>query len=104
MHIHFQVQALFISRKNIVEQQALIPGGDQQLFIQDNLLSCRLVLLSSMYMGNCHCFSQYLAFAGSLHKIFEGHMKGGVTSKVLDPPFVNLVQRSDSSEEPMLIR
>ena len=53
MHLHFQVQALIISRKNILEQPSLIPGGDQWLFIQDNSLSCRLVLLSSIYMGNC---------------------------------------------------
>jgi len=53
MHLHFQVQALIISRKNILEQSTLIPGGDQRLFIQDNSLSCRLVLLSSTYMGNC---------------------------------------------------
>ena len=53
MRLHFQVQTLIISRKNILEQPTLIPGGDQQLFIQDNSLSCKLVLLSSTYMGNC---------------------------------------------------
>ena len=37
------------------------------------------------------------------HDAFEGHGKGEVTEKVLDPPFTNLVQRSDSDEEPMLI-
>jgi len=52
MQLHFQVQALIISRKNILEQPTLPLGGDQRLFIQDNPHSCRLVLLSSTYMGN----------------------------------------------------
>ena len=32
------------------------------------------------------------------HGTFEGHGKEDVTSKVSDPPFTNLVQRSDSDE------
>jgi len=38
------------------------------------------------------------------HDIFEGHGKVNITSKVSDSPFTNLVQRSDSNEELMLIR
>ena len=38
------------------------------------------------------------------HSTFEGHEKEDVTSKVSDPPFTNLAQRSDSGEKPMLIR
>ena len=38
------------------------------------------------------------------HGTFEGHGKEDVTSKVLDPPFTNLAQRSDSDKKPMLIR
>ena len=38
------------------------------------------------------------------HDALEGHGKGGVTSKVSDPPFTTLVQRSDSDEKPMFIR
>ena len=34
----------------------------------------------------------------------EGHRKEDVTNKVLDPPFTNLTQRSDSDEKLMLIR
>ena len=34
---------------------------------------------------------------------FEGHGKEDVTSKVSDPPFINLTQRSDSDEKLMLI-
>ena len=34
---------------------------------------------------------------------FEGHRKEDVTSKVSDPPFTNLTQRSDSNEKPMLV-
>ena len=34
---------------------------------------------------------------------FEGHGKEDVTSKVSDPPFTNLTQRSDSDEKPMLV-
>ena len=71
---------------------------DRQLLIQNGSLSCRVVLLSSTYM----CFRQYLAFDGFLHRIFEGHRKEDVTNEVSNPPF-NLVQRSDSGEEPMLI-
>ena len=37
------------------------------------------------------------------HDAFEGHGKGDVTSKASDPPFTNLIQRSDSDEELMLI-
>ena len=37
------------------------------------------------------------------HGAFEGHKKEDVTSKVSDPPFTNLVQRSDSNEKLMLI-
>jgi len=32
---------------------------------------------------------------------FEGHMKEDVMSKVSDPPFTNLTQRSDSDKKPM---
>ena len=35
---------------------------------------------------------------------FEGHRKKDVTSKVSDPPFTNLTQRSDSDKKSMLIR
>ena len=38
------------------------------------------------------------------HSAFEGHGKEDVTSKVLDPPFTNFVQRSDSDEKLILIR
>jgi len=38
------------------------------------------------------------------HGAFEGHRKEDVTSKVSNPPFTNLIQRSDSNEKPMLIR
>jgi len=38
------------------------------------------------------------------HGAFEGHRKEDVTSKVSDPPFTNLVQRSDDNEKLMLIR
>ena len=34
----------------------------------------------------------------------EGHKKEDVTNKVLDPPFTNLTQRSDSDGKIMLIR
>jgi len=34
----------------------------------------------------------------------EGYGKEDVTSKVSDPPFTNLFQRSDSNEKLMLIR
>ena len=51
----------------------------------------------------CHYFHQYLAIAGFLYRIFDGHRTGDVTSMVSDPPFINLVQKSDSDEEPMLI-
>jgi len=34
---------------------------------------------------------------------FEGHRKEDVTSKVSDPPFTNLSQRSDRDKKPMLI-
>ena len=37
------------------------------------------------------------------HAAFEGHEKKDATSKVSDPPFTNLVQKSDSNEKPMLI-
>jgi len=37
------------------------------------------------------------------HDAFEGYGKGDVTSKVSDPSFTNLVQRSGSDEERMLI-
>ena len=37
------------------------------------------------------------------HSAFEGHGKENVTNKVSDPPFTNLVQKSDSNEKPMLI-
>ena len=40
----------------------------------------------------------------SEHGTFEGHEKEDVTSKVLDPLFTNLVQRSDSNEKLILIR
>ena len=33
------------------------------------------------------------------HGVFEGHGKEDVTSKVLDPLFANLIQRSDSNEK-----
>jgi len=38
------------------------------------------------------------------HGAFEGHGKEDVTSKVSDPPFTNLAQRSDSDKKPLLIR
>ena len=37
------------------------------------------------------------------HGVSEGHGKEDVTSKVSDPPFTNLVQRSDNDEKFMLI-
>ena len=40
----------------------------------------------------------------SEHGAFEGHGKEDVTSKLSDPPFTNLIQRSDSNEKFMLIR
>ena len=36
------------------------------------------------------------------HEAFEGHEKEDVTSKVSDPPFTNLTQRSDSDKKSML--
>ena len=33
------------------------------------------------------------------HGAFEGHGKENVTSKVSDPPFTNLVQRSDNNKK-----
>jgi len=38
------------------------------------------------------------------HGTFEDHGKEDVTNKISDPPFTNLVQRSDSNEKFMLIR
>ena len=38
------------------------------------------------------------------HGAFEGHGKEDVTSKVSNPPFINLTQKSDSNEKSMLIR
>ena len=38
------------------------------------------------------------------HGTFEGHGKEDVTSKVSDPPFTKLIQRSDSNKKLMLIR
>ena len=38
------------------------------------------------------------------HGTFEDHGKEDVTNKISDPPFTNLVQRSDSNEKLMLIR
>ena len=35
---------------------------------------------------------------------FEGHGKEDVTSKVSDPPFTNLIQRSDSNKKLTLIK
>ena len=37
-------------------------------------------------------------YGHSGHGAFEGHGKEDVTSKVLDPPFTNLIQRSNSDE------
>ena len=37
------------------------------------------------------------------YSAFEGHGKDDVTSKVSDPPFTNLTQRSVSDEKPMLV-
>ena len=37
------------------------------------------------------------------HDALEGHKKENVTSKISDPPFTSLVQKSDSDEKPMLI-
>ena len=37
------------------------------------------------------------------HGAFEGYVKKNVTSKVSDPPFTNLVQRSDNNKKSMLI-
>ena len=37
------------------------------------------------------------------HDAFEDHGKGNITSKVSDAPFTNLVLRSDSDGEFMLI-
>ena len=34
---------------------------------------------------------------------FEGHEKEDITSKVLDPSFTNLTQRSDSDKKFMLV-
>ena len=34
---------------------------------------------------------------------FEGHRKENITSKVLDPPFTNLTQRSGSDKKSMLV-
>ena len=39
----------------------------------------------------------------SEYDTFEGHGKEDVTSKVSDPPFTNLTQKSDIDEKPMLI-
>jgi len=47
----------------------------------------------------CHGHSGYGGGYGAL----EGHGKEDVTSKVSDPPFTNLTQRSDSDEKPMLV-
>ena len=39
----------------------------------------------------------------SEYGVSEGHMKEDVISRVSDPPFTNLTQRSDSDEKPMLV-
>ena len=76
MHLHSQVQALIISRRNIMEQLMPTPGKGQRSPIRDDSLSCEFVL---------YHFHQYLTFAGSLHKIWERD----VTSKISDPSFTN---------------
>ena len=57
----------------------------------------------NIYGGLRYHFRQYLVFVEPLHRIFEGHKKGDITSKVSDPLFTNLIQRSYSDEESMLI-
>ena len=76
MHLHSQVQALIISKRDILEQLIPTPGGGQRSLIRDDPLSCGFVL--------CH-FHQYLTFAGFLHKI--GEMD--VTCKISDSSFAN---------------
>ena len=58
----------------------------------------------NVYRELCHHFHQYLAFAGFLHRTFEGHRKEDVTSKVSDSPFTNLTPKSDNDEKLMHIR
>ena len=76
MHLHSQVQALIISRRNVLEQLMPTPGESQRSHIRDDPLNCRFVLC---------CFHQFVSFAGSLNKIWERD----VTSKVSDPSFAN---------------
>jgi len=76
MHLHSQVQALIISRRNIMEQLMPTLKEGQRSPIRDDPLSCGFVL---------YHFHQYLTFAGSLHKIWERN----VTSKISDPSFAN---------------
>ena len=57
----------------------------------------------NLYGKLCRHFHQYLAFVRSLPRTLEGHRAEDVTSKVSDPSFTNLVQRSDRDEESMLI-
>ena len=79
------------------------PGVGQQLLIQNGPLSCRLVLLSTTYMENCVIISANIS---SLPDHCIGYLKvtGKRMSPILDPSFANLVQRSNSGEEPILIR
>jgi len=76
MHLHSQVQALIINKRNILEQLMPTPGEGQRWLIHDDSLSCGFVL---------YHFYQYLTFTGSLHKIWERD----ITSKISDPSFTN---------------
>jgi len=76
MHLHFQVQALIISSRNILAQLIPTLRGGQRSLIRDDQLSCGFVLFH---------FHQYLTFAGFLHRICGRD----VTSKISDPFFVN---------------
>ena len=76
MHLHSQVQALIISKKNILEQLMSTLGEGQRSPICDDPLSCEFVL---------YYFHHYLTFAGSLHKKWERD----ITSKVSNLSFAN---------------
>ena len=52
----------------------------------------------------CHGHSGYGAGYGSGYGPLAGHGKEDVTCKVSDPPFTNLIPRSDIDKKPMLIR
>ena len=90
-------------RSNLVFKIATL-GVGRQLLIQDGPLGCRLVLLSSIYMGNCVITSTNISFLQGFctgYSKVTGKRMSPVRSWILSSPI--LIKKVTATKNPCLL-